>query len=182
MNIVEIDPSSIDLDKALEMTMWSDHGWDKREPKRLTYKSNYFPKVIDFEELEKVKPPKGFGIAVLSRDLRIETTSFRGVCPGAVHYYCCIKFDGLSLVQGNSYISGATGVDEGRIFGMRTMDVYRPVTEEDLADKYADWTGCRVGEMTHRWYDTKNAIECAKRIIELRFKNYGNIEVEDCDE
>ena len=54
----KIDPSSIDLSKALEMTLWSDHGWDRREPKRLTYKSNYFPKVIDFEELESKKGGK----------------------------------------------------------------------------------------------------------------------------
>lgn len=182
MNYPKIDPSAIDLDMALEMTLWSDHEWVKREPKRLTYKSNYFPKVIDFEELVRVKPPKGFSVEVFSRDLKIETTSYRGVCPRAIHYYCHIKFYGPSLIRGGCSIAGATGVDEGRIFGMHTMDINRPVTDEDLADKYADWTGYKVGDMTHRWYDTENAIECAKRIVELRFRNYGELTVEDCNE
>ena len=59
------------------------------------------------------------------------------------------------------------------------MDVNRPVTAEDLADKRVDWVGYDVGDMTHRWYDPQNAVECAKRIIELRFKNYGEVETED---
>ena len=62
---------------------------------------------------------------------------------------------------------------------MQSMDVNRPLTEEDLADKSLDWEFYKVGDMTHRWYDIPNAIACARKIIELRFRNYGEIEVED---
>jgi len=178
MNHLKIDPLTIDLKKALEMTLWNDYDADRR----LTYKSNHFPKVIDFDDIAKVRPPKGFDVKLFSRDIKIETSSYRGVCPGAVHFYCHIRFDGLSLISGGYSVSGATGAHEGRIFGVQTIDVNRPVTAEDLADKYSDWTGYSVGDMTHRWYNTKNAIECARRIVELRFRNYGNIIAEDCDE
>lgn len=177
-----VDPKSIDLSKALDMTMW--HDWRLiRQPKKLSYKSDYYPAVIDFKELGKMKPPKGYGIKVFSNDIRIETSSFVGYCPGARHYYCTIRFYGPSLMQGDCSICGAVTAKMGRIIQGHgnIIDVYRPVTEDDLADKYADWEGFKVGDMTHRWNDTKNAIECAKRIVELRFRNYGKIYVEDCN-
>ena len=39
------------------------------------------------------------------------------------------------------------------------------------------WDYYDVGCMTHRWNDAKNAIACAKKVIKLRFKNYGKITV-----
>lgn len=172
MSMKRIDPSTIDLKMAIEMT-----SGEFTEP--LSYKSNFFPEMIDFDELEKVKPPKGYKFKLFSRDLKIEITSFRGVCPGAVHYYCTIKFFTPLLYKGNVTGGGARWPKIGGIFGLDRMDVHRPVTAEDLADKHVDWTGYYVGDMTHRWYDTQNAIECAKRIIELRFRNHGEVEVEN---
>lgn len=81
-----IDPSTIDMKMALEMT-YGKYG----EP--LSLKCDKFPDVVDFDELEKIKPPRGYGIRVYSRDLKIEMSSFRGICPGAVHYYCRIRFN-----------------------------------------------------------------------------------------
>ena len=40
-----------------------------------------------------------------------------------------------------------------------------------------DWDYYDVSCMTHRWNDAKNAIACAKKVIKLRFKNYGKITV-----
>lgn len=171
-NAPKLDPSTIDLDMALEMT----HG-HFTEP--LSYKTNRLPHIIDFDELEKIKPPRGYRFNLHSRDIRIEVTTFRGMCPGAVHYYCNIKFWGPSLYRGNVTGCGPSWPEIGSIFGHNSIDVNRPVTAEDLAEKSVDWTGYDVGDMTHRWYDTQNAVECAKRIIELRFKNYGEIEVEN---
>ena len=169
-----IDPSTIDLKMALEMT-YGRYG----EP--LSLKCDKFPDVIDFDELEKIKPPRGYRIKVYSRDLKIEISSFRGICPGAVHYYCKIRFNGPDLVRksDNSTGFGAGWPKKGRIFGLQSMDVNRPLMEEDLADKSVDWEFYKVGDMTHRWYDIPNAIACARKIIELRFRNYGEIEVED---
>ena len=173
MSTSTLDPSTINLEMALRMTCG-------RFDEPLTYKSNFLPQVIDFDELEKVKPPRGYRFKLFTRDLKIVISSFQGICPGASHYYCDIKFYGPSLYKGNTTGRGPGWPKIGNIFQWgNTMNVYRPVTAEDLADKYADWTGYHVGDMTHRWYDTENAVECAKRIIELRFMNYGEIEVEN---
>lgn len=175
----KLDPSAIDLKMAVDMS-GHDLSWIDGD-KGLSISSNYFPEIIDFDELEKIKPPKGYRVEVYTRRLIVETTSFRGMCPGAVHYYCQIQFHGPRLVRVSDGCCGfgPSWPKTGRIFGHRTLDVNRPVTAEDLADKYVDWTGYKIGDMTNRWYDTKNAIECAKRIIELRFRNYGEVEVED---
>ena len=174
--MIEMDPETIDFDMACRMTA----AWPIDEP--LTYKSNHFPKVIDFDELAKIKPPRGYGIEVY-RDITIRTTSFRGVCPGAVHYYCDIDFYGLSLTKGRYSVSGyLDGLKLGGIFTSRGLNVCRPLTEEDLADKYSDWSGYSVGDFTHRWYSTKNAIECAKACIRHRFRNYGEVRIDDIGE
>lgn len=167
-----IEPSRIGLHMALEMTC----GYFT-EP--LSYKSNLLPHIIDFEELGKIKPPRGYRFDLYSRDVKIEITTFRGMCPGAVHYYCGIKFWGPSLYKGNVTGIGPGWPKIGRIFSHNRIDVNRPVLAEDIAEKHVDWTGYKVGDMTHRWYDTQNAIECARRIIELRFRNYGEVEVEN---
>lgn len=173
-----VDPATIDLDLACKMSGLSYFA----DNKPYTYKSDYYHAVIDFDELAKIKPPKGYGISV-DRDIAIETSSFRGLCPGAVHYYCNIHLYGLSLTRNGYCVSGYLGgLKVGRVFTNKILSVNRPVTKEDLSEKYVDWDGYEVGDMTHRWYSTKNAIECAKRIIELRFRNYGNITVEDCHE
>ena len=180
MNYPKINPSSIDLDMACKMSgAWDSH-FEGDKP--YTYKSDFFHAIIDFDEFAKIKPPKGYGIGV-DRNIRISTSSYRGLCPGAVHYYCDIYFHGPYLTRDNCSVSGYLGgLKVGRIFTCKTLNVNRPVTKEDFADKYADWDGYDVGDMTHRWYDTKNAIECARQIVKLRFKNYGEINIDDCNE
>lgn len=176
----KLNLESIDLEMAWKMA----HNFASQFPddKPYTYKSDFFHKVIDFDEIAAIKPPKGYGIEVW-RDITIRTTSFRGMCPGAVHYYCTINFYGPSLMQSNCSVAGYLGgLKIGRIFGMHHVDVNRPVTEDDLADEQADWEGYHVGDFTHRWYSTKDAIECAKACVKLLFKNYGEITVDDVEE
>lgn len=178
--MIEMDPATIDLDMACRMT----GAWDAQfaDEKPYTYKSRFFRKIIDFDELAAIKPPKGYGIDV-DRDIRIRTTSFRGISPGAIHYYCSIDNNFLSLTKEGYHVSGYLGgLKLGRIFTLPGLDVNRMVTAEDLADKYADWDGYKVGDFTHRWYSTKNAIECAKACVRLRFRNYGKIVVDDVGE
>ena len=175
--MIEMDPATIDLDMACRMT----GSWPE-EDKPLTYKSDRFPRVIDFDEIAAIKPPKGYGIDV-DRDIRIVTTSFRGISPGAIHYYCHIDLYGPSLTRDGCHVSGYLGgLKVGKIFKSPRFDVNRIVTAEDLAEKYADWDGYNVGDITHRWYSTKNAIECAKACVRLRFRNYGKIVVDDVGE
>lgn len=175
----KINAESIDLEMAWRMTRSLESLFPDDEP--YTYESDYFRKVIDFDELAAIKPPKGYGIEVW-RNITIRTTSFRGICPGAVHYYCTINFYGPSLMRGDCSVCGYLGgLKVGRIFGGHSIDVNRPVTEDDLADKRADWEGFHVGDYTHRWDSTKDAIECAKACVKLRFKNYGEITIDDVE-
>lgn len=178
---MEINPETIDLEMACRMTRSLVSLFPDDKP--YTYKSDYFRNIIDFDELAAIKPPKGYGVKLWNRNITIRTTSFRGLSPGAIHYYCDIQFYGPSLMQGDYSVSGYLGgLKLGRIFNMHQIDVNRPVTEDDLADKYADWDGYHVGDMTHRWYSTKNAIECAKACVKLRFRNYGEIRIDDVEE
>jgi len=166
-----VDAASIDLKKALELTHY--YNFDDG----LTYKSDYFPEVIDFDELEKIEPPKGCTIKVSSRIIRLVITSFAGFCVGARHYYCDIKFNGPYIMHGPSM---AFLKDAGRIIGLQSMMLCRPVTEEDLKNgARGSWEGYEVGDMTNRWDDKENLIKVAKAVAKLRFKNYEKIVVED---
>jgi len=172
--MIEMNPDTIDFEMACRMTGAS---YTIDEP--LTYKSNFFPRVIDFDELARIKPPRGYGFEV-SRDLTIRTSSFRGLCWNAVHYYCDIDSYGLSLKKGDCIVGGYLGgLKLGRICRSINLQVNRIVTEEDLKDKFSDWDGYSVGDFTHRWYSSKNAIECAKACIKQRFRNYGKIRIDD---
>ena len=178
--MTKINPESIDLEMAWRMTRSLVSLFPDDKP--YTYKSDSFRKVIDFDELAAIKPPKGYGIEVW-RDIRISTTTFRGLCLEAVHYYCTICFYGPTLSRGGYSVAGHLGrLKLGRIFGGHHIDVNRPVTEDDLADKRADWVGFHVGDYTHRWDSTKDAIECAKACVKLRFKNYGDITIDDVED
>jgi hypothetical protein len=169
--------AAIDLDMACRLTR--SLGQSEVDVRRLTYKSDHFHKVIDFDELATIEPPEGYEITV-DRDITIRINTFRGISPRAVHYYCDILFHGPSLKQGNYYVSGyIKGVDVGRIFRPQTMPVNRFVTEEDLKDNNSDWEGYFVGSLTHRWYSIEEAIERAQEIIKLRFKNYGEVIIDN---
>ena len=177
--MIEMDPATIDFDMACQMTGY----WFGilEDGKRLTYKSDHFPKIIDFDQLAKIKPPKGYGIKQYDRDITIETSTFRGTCVEAVHYYCQLRFSGPSITQGENSICGhIPGVKKvGRIMGYQRMDLYRPVNEDDLKQTHSDWTGYSVGDMTHRWSTEKEAVDAALRVIPLRFRNYGKVYVDD---
>ena len=171
-----MDIDKIDLEMACKMT-----GCYFQDKWPLTYKSNRFNSIIDFDVLAKIKPPKGYGIGIFSRDITVETSTFRGMCIEAVHYYCTIKFEGPSIMEGDSILCGyIKGVkDVGRIIGGQHINLNRPVTKDDLNQKHSDWEGYAVGDMTHRWNTTGEAIEAALRVIPLRFRNYGKVFVDD---
>ena len=180
----DIDPKTIDLKEAYCMCSHRrEYAPPESEGKPLECKSGSFPLVIDFDDFKKIEPPAGFEITEPKRDITIRVTTFAGYCAGAKHYYCDLKFDRPMLKDkkdGFVYSFGkprGIDVDIGDIFGFHKIELYRRLTEKDLADKNIDWDYYEVGDMTHRWNDVKNAIACAKRVIELRFKNYGKIAV-----
>ena len=182
MKKVDIDPKSIDPEEAYCMCSHARECFPpENEGKPLTYKSDsFFPLVIDFDELDKIEPPAGYALNKANRNIEIKISTFNGYCPGAKHYYCDIKFEGPTLKDekdGFTYSFGKPSKDVGDIFGFHKIELYRRLTENDLADKSIDWDYYDVGCMTHRWNDAKNAIACAKKVIALRFKKYGKITV-----
>ena len=179
---IDVDPKSIDLKEAYCMCS---HRPEYRQPenegKPLACSSDGFPLVIDFDDFKKIEVPEGYEIAEPKRDITIRITTFAGYSIGAKHYYCDLRFDGPQLKDkkdGFVYSFGkprGVDVDVGDIFGVHRIELYRRLTEKDLTDKNIDWDYYDVGCMTHRWNDAKNAIACAKKVIKLRFKNYGKI-------
>ena len=177
----DVDPESIGLEEAYCMCSHArEYFAPEDEGKQLTYKSDGFPLVIDFDELDKIEPPAGYALNKANRNIEIMISTFNGYCPGAKHYYCDIKFEGPTLKDekdGFTYSFGKPSEEVGDIFGFHKIELYRRLTDNDLADKNIDWDYYDVGSMTHRWNDAKNAVACAKKVIKLRFKNYGKIAV-----
>ena len=181
---IDIDSSSIDLEEAYCMCSHAREYFasSENEEKHLTYKSDSFPLVIDFDKLDKIEPPAGYALNKANRNIEIRISTFAGYCVGAKHYYCDIKFEGPTLKDekdGFTYSFGKPSKDVGDIFGFHKIELYRRLTEKDLSDKNIDWDYYDVGDMTHRWNDAENAIACAKKVIKLRFRNYGSVAVEN---
>lgn len=143
----------------------------------LTYKSNTLPLIVDFDKFRKIVLPCGYRVGRLHRWIDIVITSFRGMCPGAKHFYCNIEFFGPLIQKGKYQYSGCKEFDVGKIFGYHKIELFRRLTEDDLSDKNIDWDFYNVGDMTYRWNSIENAVESAKRVIRLRFRNYGKINV-----
>lgn len=187
MQKIDVDPSSIDLKEAYCMCSHRiEYAPPDGEGKPLTYESDEFPLVINFDDFKKIKPPEGYEIVEQSRTIRIKISSFVGYSIGAKHYYCDLKFDGPALkdkkdgfVYSCGKPKGYVGSGIGDIFGFHRVELYRRLTENDLSDKNIDWDYYDVGYLTHRWNNVKNAIACAKKVIKLRFRNYGKIIVEN---
>ena len=177
----DVDPKSIDFKEAYgRYSHAREYFAPENKGKRRTYKSNSFPLVIDFDELDKIEPPTGYALNKANRNIEIRISTFAGYCAGAKHYYCDIKFEGPTLKDekgGFTYSFGKPNKEAGDIFGFHKIELYRRLTENELAEKNIDWDYYDVGCMTHRWNDAKNAIACAKKVIKLRFKNYGKITV-----
>ena len=98
MKQVDIDPKSIDLKEAYCMCSHArEYFAPENEGRPLTYKSDGFPLIIDFDELDKIEPPAGYALNKAHRNIEIRISTFNGYCPGAKHYYCNIKFEGPTL-------------------------------------------------------------------------------------
>ena len=184
-----IDPKSIDLDLAFEMTK----GWCFDPPEKMSLENTDFPKVIDFDEFAEIKAPEGYKIIPpRDRHITIHTTCFdRALVWNSTHVFCELRFYTAELrwadpKRENYRITEnpATKRDVGGVIsGWYRTDLRRPTLEEDLKYGQGDWSGFEVGDMIHRWSSARNAVDCARRVIELRFRNHGKITViDDTDE
>ena len=133
---IDVNPSSIDLEEAYCMCSHrTEYAPPESEGKLLTYTSDEFPLVIDFDDFKKIKPPAGFEIAEPKRCITIRITTFAGYSIDAKHYYCDLKFDGPMLKNkkdGFVYSFGkprGCETDIGDIFGCQTIELYRRLTE-----------------------------------------------------
>lgn len=175
---VDVDPKTIDLEEAYCMCAHKlEYSPPDGDGKPLTCKSESFPLIIDFDELDSMEPPPGYTLSKTNRDIEIMISTFAGYCPGAKHYYCDILFHGPYLKQENKTFSRCFDDNVGDLFGLHKIELYRRLTKKDLSDKSIDWDFYDIGYLTHRWNDIDNAIACAKKVISLRFKNYGKVTV-----
>lgn len=182
-----LDPASIDLDLAMRMTQgWS---FDEDPPPRPDLRVRCMPKVVDFDELgEPDGIPEGYHSEPPDdRDVTIHITCFdRSIVWNSTHYFMDIKFYGIRVYKdGSDYDVYMDPLKPERQlyppFGKYcSLTVDRPTTEDDIKYGDGDWTGFHPGDMIHRWTTAQNAFECGKRIIELRFRNYGKIRL--CDD
>ena len=179
-----VNPATIDLDLAYRMSKGWAFSFDE-PPEHLTLERDEFPKVMDFDDYAKIKAPKGYRVVVPTcRDIRIETSCFSHVL-SSTHTFLDIAFYGCCIEQDNgcmTFSNPVTGKEWRASSPFRyfvRVGVDRLVTEDDLKYGEGEWSGFRVDDMIHRWSSSENAIECAKRIIELRFRNYGEIIVDD---
>jgi len=179
-----VNPETIDLDLAYRMSKGWTFSFDE-PPEHLTLERDEFPKIIDFDDYAKIKAPKGYRVVVPTcRDIRIETSCFQYVI-GSTHTFldisfhgCCIERDDGCMTFSNPVTGKKWRASSPFSYFVR-ISVDRVVTDDDLKYGEGDWSGFEVGDMIHRWSSSENAIECAKRIIELRFRNYGEIIVDD---
>lgn len=108
--------------------------------------------------------------------VNLEIKSFKGISPGAVHYYGRLNYEGPSITDGESIYGGyiseayeAMGREVTYLYGTLKIGVKRPVTEEDISNDPSRWEGYEVGDSTES-FNTKNTLlGVASNIVKLRF-------------
>ncbi len=113
--------------------------------------------------------------------VRIRISSFRGVSPGAVHYYATIIGDGVQLCseQGNGRIrihGGAISEEwvnihskDPRYVPEIRMEVVRPLTQKEIDDDLQRWEHYDEGDMVMAFYTPDEALKAAMDIVAARF-------------
>ena len=126
-----------------------------------------------------------------NRKIKIEITSFRFICGGAMHYYASIKADGVHICRKDEagrtvWCMGFLGEEHKKMTREQkdaasfiwNIDVEREVTREEIEKDPERWRGYHVGSLTNAFLSREEAIETAKRIIKARFQGDWKIEIE----
>lgn len=115
------------------------------------------------------------------RTVKIEISSFSGLCGEAIHYYAAIVADGVNIcsIENGQKLrhSGYLGEEFEKIdFHKRDVystyykiDVGRFVTKEEIDKNPERWHGYCEEDRTSAFYTEEDAIKYAKMIIDARF-------------
>lgn len=119
------------------------------------------------------------------RGVRIEITSYRGICWNAVHYYAAIKADGIERCKYQDFngkkqlvcVSGYLGEEFNSLprekqdiwGGGYYIEVAREVTQADVDKDPQRWKGYEPGRHTNAFNSAEEAEEEAKAIVDARF-------------
>ena len=136
--------------------------------------------------------PEYFVEKCRDRKIKINITSFRGICCGAMHYYASIEADGVQICrqeQGGRYVwcMGYLGEEHKKMpheqkdvaTPIWKIDVERDVPPEEMVKDPERWIGYHVGSHTPAFLNKEEAIETATRIIKARFQGDWKIVIDD---
>lgn len=128
------------------------------------------------------------------RTVKIEITSYCGMCWNAIHYYAKIIADGIKMCEDyeekgeikTRCHGGYLGEEYKNLprekkaiwDGRYEIDVVRPLTQAEIDHDPDRWYAYQAGESTHCFESKNEVIEMAKKIVELRFPGW-EVEVED---
>ena len=131
------------------------------------------------------------------RKVRIEITSFRGLCVEAEHYYADIKADGINRISYEDF--NGTGTKRpvghhgylGEEFnslprekrdiwgGDYQIGVGREVTQEEKTKNPRRWEGYEPGDRTNAFNTAVEAEEAARAIVNARFGEGWKVEIDN---
>jgi hypothetical protein len=111
--------------------------------------------------------------------VELETSSWVGISPGAVHTYGKLRIRGLNIgfVDTTTICGGYLGAPEEEFpIAFKAADleiqIVRPITKRDLDHNSDRYYGYHEGEMTRDWWSEDELITEAKRIAQTFFPDY----------
>lgn len=129
------------------------------------------------------------------RKVRIEISSFRGMCYNAIHYYAHIQADGIELCRKEKdgetertvMIHGYLGKEFYNLprhkqdlwGGDYDIAAARFVTEAEIANDPDRWEGYTAGDYTDAFNTAEEAEETARAIVSARFGEGWKVIIEN---
>lgn len=129
------------------------------------------------------------------REVRIEITSYRGLCCDAVHYYAAIEADGIKRCQYEDYngekrlfsVSGYLGEEFNSLprekrdiwGGDYHIEVAREVTQEEITQNPRRWEHYAPGDRTNAFNTAEEAEATARAIVSARFSEEWKVKIDN---
>lgn len=125
-------------------------------------------------------------VAPCNYDVLIILSSFRGICPGAVHYYATIEAQQPYFTDGECMIGGYISEGwsampreiTGMIGGVYKIEVTHKLTQDDIDNDPERWEGYVAGDDTNCFENLEQLLALAVGIVKLRFPGW-QVKIED---
>ena len=145
---------------------------------------DFFPVNIG-DDFKLESKPELFVMIPSPRQIKINITSYRGVCAGAVHYYAEIEADGIIryyIEPGTNRRMGVYGYlgEEFNKLPREKRDIWagdyhieaaRPVTKADKEKDPRRWEDYDIGDNTNAFDTAEDAEATARAIVAARFSD-----------